>query len=624
MDSEEKTLWVALGVGVVVFLSSSVLSIRYGLGGWMEFFLFLMGYLLLGYPVFQRVVEHIQKRDYVNEYLLLLVATVGAMGIGAYIEANIVMLIFVAAGFVEQRTVRRSTKYIQEFMDLRPLTAVRKIKGKEVQVEPSELKLRHIVVVKPGEKIPVDGVVTAGATTLDMQALTGETIPQTVYVGDKVYGGSINLTGAIEFRVTRLYQDSTVARIMKLVEESAEAQERRNTPVRRFMHWYTIAMLVITVGIAVIPPMTFAWSQWHDWIYRGIVFSVAACPCGLLISEPLAFLGGVAAASRHGVIVKGGACLEALAQADTFVFDKTGTLTEGEFEIVEVCPTDPDKIGREELLKYAAYAESYSNHPLAKSIRKAYEGPIEKKLIKSVKEQPGYGISATIDGVRVHIGNQKMAAKQKVDYDRTERTGTVIHIVINKEYAGYLVAEDKIRSEAYDLMKWLRERKNAMLVMLTGDRKDVAKKVAEELDMDYAYANLLPEQKMEHLEDLLGLEREHEKVVYIGDGINDAPVLAKADIGIAMGVLGSDAAIDAADVVLMDDDLDRIGSLVNLSEETVHVVQRNLSFACLVKFFVLALCVPGLIGIWNALAADMVVMFTALLNACLIVKYPID
>ena len=621
MTYEGKKQWIVLGMGIFVYLSAVILTTQYRLRGGMQFALFVAAYFFLGFYVFRRMRDNLVQKQYFNENILIVVATAGAMGIGRYIEADGMLLLFAVAGMLEDQTVRRSKKFIEEFMDIRPVTAIRLVRGKEVEVDPAELKLRNIVIVKPGERVPIDGVVRTGKTTLDTQALTGETIPQTVSVGDPIYSGSINLTGAVEIQVTRTYKDSTVSRIMEMVEAAGKDKENYITPVRNFMKSYTPFVTVLAFMIALIPPVSFAWGQWHEWIYRGLIFLIAACPCGLLISEPLAYLGGIAAAARHGVIIKGGHFLQLLTQADMFIFDKTGTLTKGEFAITEVHPVEMEK---EELLRLAAFAECYSNHPIAKALRSAYDKPVEKKSVKSVSEQAGYGVSATVDGIRVHIGNRRMAQKQKVEYVYVESAGTILHVVADKKYAGYIVAEDIIKEEAYSTVEWLRKKLDVVLVMLTGDRVPAARHAAEELDMDYAYANLLPEDKLEHLEEFMEIQGESEKVVYVGDGINDAVVLSKADIGIAMGAFGSDAAIEAADVVLMEDDVSKIIDILKLAKETVQVIRGNLVLAFVAKTIILLLCLFGLMELWMALAADLVVMFASLFNAASIVHYPVD
>ena len=621
MSEDTKKQWIVFGCGVVLFGCATGLSIEYRLHALVAFILFLMAYMLLGFSVFRRVVKNFENRQYFNENVLIVLATAGAIGIGKYIEGCAVILLFALAGIAEDMTVRRSKKYIGDFVDIRPVTAVRKVRGKEFKVDPATLRPLHTVVVKPGERVPVDGVITAGSTTLDVRALTGETIPQTAILGDRVYSGSINLTGAIEIRVTKTYQESTVSQIMQMGEDAGREDLDKKTPVSRFMHYYTPIVVLLGLLIMIVPPLTFAWSHWHDWLYRGMVFLVAACPCGLLISEPLAFLGGIAAAAKHGVIVKGGHFLQYLFESDVFIFDKTGTLTEGVFEVTEV---HPEGITADELLKMAAYAECYSNHPVAKSLLKAYGETIDKKQIRSVKETAGLGIRATVEGRKVYIGNRRMAQKQGVDYAQVESAGTVLHVVIDGKYVGYIIAEDIIKDEAYGTVDWLRNKWNAVVVMLTGDRRAAAAQTAYDLDMDYAYAELLPQQKLEYLKEFMFLQGENEKVAFVGDGINDAMVLSAADVGIAMGALGSDAAIQAADIVLMEDDVSRIIDVIRLSKETTSVVRSNLWLAVLVKVVVLILAACGMMSLWVALAADLVVMFTSLVNAVSVVKYPLD
>lgn len=621
MSEEAKKQWIIFGSGALLFGCVTALSIAYKLNTGIEFILFLMAYMLLGYSVFNRVLRNFENKQYFNENVLIVLATAGALGVGRYIEGNAVILLFALAGIAEDMTVRRSKKYINDFIDIRPLTAVRKVRGKEFQVDPATLKPLHTVVVRPGEKVPVDGIITSGSTTLDTRALTGETIPQTATLGDRIYSGSINLTGAIEIRVTKTYKESTVSQIMQMVEDAGKDDFNKKTPVAKFMRYYTPVVVVLSALMMIVPPLTFAWGKWHDWIYRGTIFLVAACPCGLMISEPLAYLGGIAAAAKHGVIVKGGHFLEYLFQADVFIFDKTGTLTEGVFEITEI---HPEGMTSDELLKMAAYAESYSNHPIAKSLLEAYGQPVDKKQIQSVKETAGLGIRATVEGKKVYIGNRRMAQKQGVAYAQVESAGTVLHVVVDQKYAGYIVAEDIIKEEAYGLTDWLSRKWNSVLVMLTGDRKAAALQVAEELDIDYAYAELLPQKKLEYLKEFKYLQGENERVVFVGDGINDAMVLSAADVGIAMGALGSDAAIQAADIVLMEDDISRIIDIIKLAKETNSVVRSNLRLAILIKAMVLVLAAVGMMSLWVALAADLVVMFTSLLNAVSVVKYPIE
>ena len=422
-------------------------------------------------------------------------------------------------------------------------------------------------------------------------------------------------------RVLKEYKDSTVARIMHLVEEAGKANAGRKTNMSHFMAKYTVIVIVCVLLIAIVPPTTFAWNHWNEWIYKALVFLVAALPCGLLASEPITFLGGIAAAARHGVIVKGGHYLDLLSKANVFIFDKTGTLTEGRFVITEIYS---EIMEEKELLKLAAHAEFYSNHPVAKSLLEAYGEEIDRKLIQSVKESAGLGVTATVAGKKIHIGNRRMAESQNVDYIYVESAGTVLHVVVDGVYAGYLIAEDKIREDAYSLMDWFRGHMEGVFVMLTGDRKAAAKKVAYELDMDYAYAALLPKGKLERLREFKELQRENETVVYVGDGINDAMVLAEADVGIAMGALGSDVAIEAADIVLLENDITKIIDVIKLAKESVSVIQGNIRLAVFVKIFVLIVAALGFVGMKEVLIADLVIMFVALLNAISIVGYPVE
>lgn len=608
-------------VGVILFLISSVLQAKHLIDGFLELLLFIVSYALVGIPVFRRLIKNFENRQYFNENILIILASAGALGIGRYVEGTVIILLFAIVGIAEEMTERHSKKIIKDFIDIQPVMATRKIRGKEFQVEPSKLKINNIVVVKPGEKVPIDGVIIAGQTTLNTQALTGETIPQSAKVGNKIYAGSINLTGAIDVRVLKEYKESTVARIMQHVEEAGKASARGRTNVGEFMKKYTPIVLVCVLLIAIVPPTTFAWGHWEEWIYKALVFLVAACPSGLLASEPIAFLGGIAAAARHGIIIKGGHYLDLLSKANVFIFDKTGTLTEGVFEITEI---HPEEMSEEELLRIAAHAEGYSNHPVAVSLRNAYGKEIDTKLVHSVKENAGLGISAIVEGKKVHIGNRRMAKTQGVQYAYVESAGTVLHVIIDGKYAGYLVAEDKIREDAYSLMKWFRKHITGVYVMLTGDRKAAAKKVAYELDLDYAYAGLMPKDKLDHLKDFMRLQNDNEKVVYVGDGINDAMVLTKADVGIAMGALGSDVAIEAADIVLLENDITKIIDVIKLAKESISVVRGNILLAVVVKTVVLLLAAFGLIGMRKVLIADLVIMFAALLNAISIVMYPVE
>ena len=621
MTKEIKRQWIVFGAGLLAFWGNIVLREKEMIVGNMVFPFFLISYSLLGYILFRHVLRNIEKKQYFNENILIVMASAGAVGIGRYTEGNLIMMLFAFAGIMEDMLMKHSRNVINKLMDMQPTVAVKKVRGKEYKVAPELLKIRDTVVVKPGERIPVDGVVTTGETTVDSRMLTGEMIPQTAREGDRVYGGSINLTGVIEIRVIRTYQESTLSRIRQMVDDAGGEDTENTTMTGRFMWKYIPAVIMLAVAVAVVPPLTFSWGQWHEWIYRAFLFLIAACPCGLLISEPIAFLGGISAAAKHGVIIKGGRFLEYLTEADVFIFDKTGTLTEGVFEVTEVHPTE---ITTDELLKYAAYAESYSNHPIAKSLQRAYGHPIDKKQVQWIKETAGLGVSATVEGKRVHIGNRRMAKKHGAEYEQVESGGTVLHVVVDDRYAGYIVAEDTIKEEAYDLIEWLQKKVHALTVMLTGDRRSAALHVARKLNIDYAYAGLLPKDKLEQLEHFQGLKEENEKVVFVGDGMNDAIVLKKADVGVAMGALGCDAAIEAADIVLLEDDLSRLAGVIGLSRETCRVVKGNIRLAMFVKIVALILAGLKLATLRTILIVDLAVMFVGLLNALLISKYPME
>ena len=459
-----------------------------------------------------------------------------------------------------------------------------------------------------------------GVTTIDTKALTGEAAPQLARPGDRIYSGCINLSGVIEAKVIKVYEDSTVSKIMNMVEDAQNLKAESETFVTRFSKVYTPVMLVLSLLVMLYPPLTFSYGNWDTWIYRGLIFMVVACPSGLVMSIPIAFLGGITSAARQGILVKGGNYLEALAKADIFVFDKTGTLTEGTFAVKEVKAYN---MGERDLLKLAAHVECYSNHPIAQSLFEAYTGVIDKNKVYRVKEEPGYGVSATYEGQRVHVGNWRLMEKQKVKVADVETAGSVVYIAVGQECVGYFVIADEIREDAYDTLNYLRQQCNGVLVMLTGDSEKAGREVAEELDMDYAYTNLMPVEKVEQLEEFLFVQDDSEKLVCVGDGINDAPVLARADVGIAMGDLASAAAVEAADVILVKGRLSKIKDAIRIAKETIQVVNENIMFAIIIKAMVLLMAVIGYFGMWEAILAEVGVMFAAILNAVCVSKYTV-
>lgn len=620
MTEQLKKTSIIYGVGVFIYLCGVILTLQSTVTDGVKFFVFLVAYLVVGFDLFKTFSEKLMQKKLLTEYTLIIFATVGAFGIGRYVEGVLVMLLFELGMIFEKFSADNAKRSIAEMIDIRPAYATRKIKGEEMKVDPSELKLRHIIIIKPGERIPVDAVVTSGVTTIDTKALTGEAMPQTARPGDKIYSGCINLSGVIEARVVKIYEDSTVSKIMKMVEEAQNLKSESETFVTKFSRFYTPAMLILAFMVMVYPPLSFSYGNWDTWIYRGLIFMIVACPSGLVISIPIVFLGGTACAARQGILIKGGNYLEDLAKADIFIFDKTGTLTEGIFAVKDVKPVD---MSEEELLKIAAHVESYSNHPIAQSLLEAYEGTIDKEKVSRVKETPGYGISATYEGQRVHVGNARLMERQKIDITSVDVAGSVVYVAIGKSYAGYITISDEIREEAYDTLEYLRDRCNGVLVMLTGDSERAGQEVADELDMDYAYTNLMPMDKVEQLEEFLYIQDDSEKLVCVGDGINDAPVLARADVGIAMGDLGSAAAVEAADIVLMTDELTKIKDAIRIAKETLSVANQNINFALIVKAMVLVMAVVGYFGMWEAILAEVGVMFASILNAMWIVKYTV-
>lgn len=620
MAKQLKQRLIIYGAGVFLYLCAVIVTSRFIMSDRVKFIIFLAAYLVVGFDAFQQLTKNILQKKILTEYFLIIMATVGAFGLQRYAEGVLVMLLFELGMMFEAFSTDSAKRSIAQMIDIRPEYAIRRVRGKETKVDPSELKLRHIIIVKPGERIPVDAVVITGDTTVDTKALTGEAMPQSIHPGDKIYSGCINLSGAIEARVTRVYSDSTVSRIMEMVEAAQEEKAERETFISKFSRVYTPVMILCALLVMIYPPLTFSYGNWNTWIYRGLIFLVVACPSGLVISIPLAFLGGIASAARQGILVKGGNYLEYLSKADTFVFDKTGTLTKGVFEIKEIKAVGMTEA---ELLEIAAHAEIYSNHPIAVSLLKVYEGKPDKSKVKRVKELPGYGVSATYDGRRVYGGNFRLMESHNIEVDEINSSGTVVYFAVDNQYAGYILIADTVKEDAKGLMQYLKEKCKAVLVMLTGDGENAAREVSEDLELDYMYSDLMPEDKLEQLEDFLFLEDNAEKLVCVGDGINDAPILARADVGIAMGALGSAAAIEAADIVLMEDELGRIKDAIKIAKETIRVVGQNITFSLGFKALILLLASIGYLGMWEAILAEVGIMFASMLNAVWVVKYTV-
>ena len=606
------------GVGVVIYLAAVIVTSNFTIEDEIKFVWFLIAYLIVGFDVFKKLRDRILELKFLTEYTLTTVATIGAFGIGRYTEGVLVMILFELGVIFEAYSTDNAKRSIEEMIDIRPAFAIRKTDGGEEQIDPIDLQVGDIIVIKPGERVPVDGIVEAGSTLLDMKAVTGESMPRRVSEGNKIYSGCINLSGAVEAKVLKVYRDSTVAQIMELVEEAQNKESESESFVSRFSRIYTPAMVLLALFVMIYPPLTFSYHNWNIWIYRGLIFLIVACPTALVMSIPIAFLGGIASAARQGIVIKGANYLEDLSKADTFVFDKTGTLTEGEFSVREIYAEQGTE---EELLKIAAHVESYSNHPIAQSLLNAYDGEIDKDLVSNIKQIPGYGLSGDYDGKRIHVGNFRLMEKYDIEVDEFDSTGTVVYVSVGTEYMGAIIFEDAIKYRAKWTMKYLKDKCKAVLVMLTGDTRSAGYAVAKELKMDYAYTDLLPSDKLEQLEDFLTIQDDMEKLVCVGDGVNDAPVLARADIGIAMGALGSALAIEAADIILLEDELPKIVDAIKISKETLRVVNQNIAFAIAVKVIIVLLALVGYFGMWEAIVAEVGVVFAAIMNAVYVVKY---
>ena len=618
MTEQLKKQSMIYGVGVVIYLAAVIVTSNFTIEDEIKFVWFLIAYLIVGFDVFKKLRDRILELKFLTEYTLTTVATIGAFGIGRYTEGVLVMILFELGVIFEAYSTDNAKRSIEEMIDIRPAFAIRKTDGGEEQIDPIDLQVGDIIVIKPGERVPVDGIVEAGSTLLDMKAVTGESMPRRVSEGNKIYSGCINLSGAVEAKVLKVYRDSTVAQIMELVEEAQNKESESESFVSRFSRIYTPAMVLLALFVMIYPPLTFSYHNWNIWIYRGLIFLIVACPTALVMSIPIAFLGGIASAARQGIVIKGANYLEDLSKADTFVFDKTGTLTEGEFSVQEIYAEQGTE---EELLKIAAHVESYSNHPIAQSLLNAYDGEIDKDLVSNIKQIPGYGLSGDYDGKRIHVGNFRLMEKYDIEVAEFDSTGTVVYVSVGTEYRGAIIIEDAIKYRAKWTMKYLKDKCKAVLVMLTGDTRSAGYAVAKELKMDYAYTDLMPSDKLEQLEDFLTIQDDMEKLVCVGDGVNDAPVLARADIGIAMGALGSALAIEAADIILLEDELPKIVDAIKISKETLRVVNQNIAFAIAVKVIIVLLALVGYFGMWEAIVAEVGVVFAAIMNAVYVVKY---
>ena len=579
--------------------------------------IFVISYLIVGFEILKKAIRNILRGKVFDENFLMSVATIGAFAIGEYPEAVAVMLFYQIGELFQSYAVDKSRKSIASLMDIRPDYANVYREGNIETANPEEVKIGETIVIKPGEKIPLDGKIIEGKTTLDTKALTGESLPREVSEGDEVLSGCINLNGMIKIEVTKEFGESTVSKILDLVENASSKKSKSENFITKFAKYYTPTVVIIALILAIVPPLVIQGATFSDWIYRALSFLVVSCPCALVISIPLSFFGGIGGASKRGILIKGSNYLEALSNTEIAVFDKTGTLTKGVFEVQEVKSVD---ISNEELLKIAAYAENYSNHPISKSIKQAYNKPIDEKEIINSEELSGLGIVAKIGEKNVLVGNEKLMQEKQIEFEKCNKIGTIIYIAINGKYTGYILIADKIKEDAKQTIEELKKNDIKQTIMLTGDKKEVGESVAKEVGIDKVYTELLPTDKVQKVEELLKTKSPKGKLVFVGDGINDAPVLTLADIGIAMGGLGADSAIEAADIVIMTDEPSKIIKAIKLSKKTMRIVKENIVFAIFIKILVLVLTAFGLSTMWEAVFADVGVSIIAIINALRVLK----
>ncbi len=582
--------------------------------------LFIISYLIVGYDIILKALRNITRGKVFDENFLMTIATIGAFFIGEFPEAVAVMLFYQVGELFQSYAVDKSRKSVSELMDIRPDYANLYKNNKTERVDPNKVKVGDIILIKPGEKIPLDGIVVEGNSLLNTLALTGESMPKSVTETDEVLSGCINNEGILKVKVTKEFCESTVSKILDLVENASSRKSKSENFISKFAKYYTPIVVIIAILLAFIPPIVLD-TNFKTWIYRALSFLVVSCPCALVISIPLSFFGGIGASSKIGVLVKGSNYLEALANTEIVVCDKTGTLTEGIFKVQKVNAIDYSK---EYLLRYTSYAENYSNHPIALSIKEAYGKNINEKLVTKTKEIKGKGVIAKVDSKEVLVGNEKLMEEYNIDYKKSNDVGTVIYIAIDKKYAGSIIISDKIKDDAYKAVKEFRKNNVKKIIMLTGDREEISKKVSKELKLDNYYAELLPQDKVKKVESLMKEKSEYGKLVFIGDGINDAPVLALSDIGVAMGGLGSDAAIEAADIVIMTDEPSKLASAIKISKKTMQIVKENIIFAITVKILVLLLSAIGATTMWAAVFADVGVSVIAIINALRILRVKED
>ncbi len=614
MTKKQKKAMIRIIIAVVLVGLISLLPVK----GYIRFALFMIPYLVIGDDILRKAVKGIMNRQVFDENFLMAVATIGAIALGDYTEGVAVMIFYQIGELFQSYAVGKSRRNISELMDIRPDYAnVETENGELEQVDPDEVEIGSVIVVQPGEKVPIDGVIIEGKSTLNTSALTGESLPREAEVDDEIVSGCINMTGVLRIKTTKEFGESTVSKILDMVENASSRKSRSENFISKFAHYYTPIVCYCAAALAVLPPLVSILflhiaPDWGEWIFRALTFLVISCPCALVISIPLSFFAGIGGASRSGVLVKGSNYMETLAQTSCVVFDKTGTLTQGVFAVSSIYP---EGMSEDQLLEYAALAESYSSHPISRSLQKAYGKGIDKNRIADVEEISGNGVKAAIDGKEVSVGNDKLMKKLGVSYKELNEVGTVVYVAVDQIFAGSILISDQPKPTAAAAIKALNKAGIRKTVMLTGDRRNVAEHVAKELGISEYYAELLPADKVSGVEKLLAGQRSREKLAFVGDGINDAPVLSRADIGIAMGAMGSDAAIEAADIVLMDDDPMKIAKAIKIARKCIRIVYENIYFAIGIKVICLILGALGIANMWAAIFADVGVMVIAVLNA---------
>ena len=614
MTKKQKKMLYRIIVTFLLFAVLMVCEHTGGMDGWNKivlFVIYLVPYLVIGYDIVYKAARNISHGQVFDENFLMMIATFGAFGVGEYSEAVAVMLFYQVGELFQGYAVGKSRQSISDMMDICPEYANIEEDGVLKQVDPDDVEVGSIIVVKPGERIPLDGIVVEGESLIDTAALTGESVPRSAKAGDEIISGCVNGSGTLKVKTTKEFDDSTVAKILELVENASSKKAKVENFITRFAKYYTPVVTISAVILAILPPLILG-GGWAEWIQRACIFLVISCPCALVISVPLGFFGGIGAASKIGVLVKGSNYLEAVAEMTTIVFDKTGTLTKGEFKVTDVITENGSK---EELIELAALGEGYSNHPIANSIREAYGKELDLNRVTNTEEIAGHGIKAVIDGKTVLLGNEKLMKSESIFYTSCKSMGTVVYVACNGVFEGAVVISDTIKDGAKEAIHDMKQVGVRHTVMLTGDRKEAAETVAQALGIDEVHAELLPGGKVEQVEALLKAEKEKERLAFVGDGINDAPVLTRADIGIAMGSMGSDAAIEAADIVLMDDDVTKIASVVRIARKTLRIVKQNIVFALAIKALVLILGALGMANMWEAVFADVGVSVIAILNS---------